>query len=641
MLNFVFKTFCLFTLLFTTAVQAQQIEYFILTEQLDSARFYLNISEDKVDSDYTDELKKLSSNQELSFKQYHSVINHWLNDHSIKKELVYNFVENKVIQPAIESGLIYAYIETKWLVILSHSEDGQFDQAIKKNNELLSYVANFNPNSRDVKRAKILLSALNYIQLLISVNSEDGINLCSEQLKIAEKVQDTNLIVMIHYFWSEYYILEQNLDQFFYHTNLAISLDEERNAKSPFYSDNVVNLVDALCYTGGEEKKVFLLLENLFLNDKYKNLTYSYFPKLLSSIDTNSLYCDKVFDLFEADNVVELASILESRGSDECSPNEYRYIVMACGRALHHFGRHEESTKFMERAIYYTSQVYSEKFLAQISEIETQKLRQQKEAEVKEEKLITRYTIIIATISLLLLVITLIAFIRRRKREKLLKQKNILIDGQKAKLEEQNHEKELLLREIHHRVKNNFQIVSSLLELQTKGIDDEKAKNLAIEGKNRVQSMALIHQTLYQNDDLKVNFDEYILSLITSINRTFNIEELKININLPKDFIIDIDTAIPLGLVVNELITNSFKYTFVPQKSKKLNVELEKGSSEHCLIIDDFGAGLPKDLNIKNSKSIGLRLIKRLSKQLQGRFENDQSLYKIYFKDEKLKQEID
>ncbi|MGH1387031.1 sensor histidine kinase [Kordia sp.] len=222
------------------------------------------------------------------------------------------------------------------------------------------------------------------------------------------------------------------------------------------------------------------------------------------------------------------------------------------------------------------------------------------------------------------------AYQRKKKTSKILDEKNKII-------EKALQEKQLLLKEVHHRVKNNFQIVSSLLELQTKDIEDEKALKLANEGKNRVKSMALIHQKLYQNDTGLIDFDEYIQTLVKELSYMYASEKrVKTNINT-ENMQFDVDTAIPLGLIVNELITNAYKYAFDATKDNELNISINKlNEEEYKLVIADNGRGIDDSIDLAKVKSLGLRLVKRLTKQLQGKFivnNAEGASFEITFKD--------
>ena len=222
------------------------------------------------------------------------------------------------------------------------------------------------------------------------------------------------------------------------------------------------------------------------------------------------------------------------------------------------------------------------------------------------------------------------AYQRKKKTSKILDEKNSII-------EKALQEKQLLLKEVHHRVKNNFQIVSSLLELQTKGIEDEKALNLANEGKNRVKSMALIHQKLYQNDSGLIDFDEYINVLVKELSYMYASDK-KVQTHIQTENMqFDIDTAIPLGLIVNELITNAYKYAFDAAADNTLNISINKlNEDEYKLIVSDNGKGIEDGLDLSKVKSLGLRLVRRLTKQLQGDFlwnNQNGATFEIIFKD--------
>ncbi|WP_430410536.1 tetratricopeptide repeat-containing sensor histidine kinase [Kordia sp.] len=222
------------------------------------------------------------------------------------------------------------------------------------------------------------------------------------------------------------------------------------------------------------------------------------------------------------------------------------------------------------------------------------------------------------------------AYQRKKKTSKVLDEKNKII-------EKALQEKQLLLKEVHHRVKNNFQIVSSLLELQTKGIEDEKALSLANDGKNRVKSMALIHQKLYQNETGLIDFDEYINVLVKELSYMYaSDKKVKTNITT-KAVKFDVDTAIPLGLIVNELITNAYKYAFDAATDNELTISIDKlNTEEYKLVVSDNGKGIDASVNLAKVKSLGLRLVKRLTKQLHGNFKltnTDGATFEIIFKD--------
>jgi PAS domain S-box-containing protein len=199
-------------------------------------------------------------------------------------------------------------------------------------------------------------------------------------------------------------------------------------------------------------------------------------------------------------------------------------------------------------------------------------------------------------------------------------------------------EKEVLLREIHHRVKNNLQIISSLLNLQSRHIEDEPALDMFQESRNRVRSMALVHEKLYRSDDLaKVDFCEYIQSLGRHLFMSYGINSTVIDLDVSvKDVFLDINTSIPCGLIINELISNSLKHAFSGRKQGKIYVGLQpEKNGKYKLVVRDDGVGLPKGLDVTQTESLGLQLVTMLVDQLQGilRIDNDKGTsYEIVFK---------
>ena len=180
-------------------------------------------------------------------------------------------------------------------------------------------------------------------------------------------------------------------------------------------------------------------------------------------------------------------------------------------------------------------------------------------------------------------------------------------------------EKEVLLKEIHHRVKNNLQVVESLLRLQSKYTKNEHAVRMFRESQNRIRSMALIHEKLYQSIDLaKINFVDYIQSLVASLFRSYSINSTAINPTIDvADIFFSIDTAIPCGLIINELVANSLKYAFPESKQGQIHICLRsKDENKFILIVSDNGIGFPKDLDFRNTKSLGLQLVTSLTEQL-------------------------
>lgn len=185
-------------------------------------------------------------------------------------------------------------------------------------------------------------------------------------------------------------------------------------------------------------------------------------------------------------------------------------------------------------------------------------------------------------------------------------------------------EKEVLLQEIHHRVKNNLQVISSLLKLQSRYIQDSRVTEMLKESQNRVMSMALVHEQLYQSKDLsKIDFADYIHNLAQNLFQAYeiNAKAIKLETNIAPCFL-NIDTAVPCGLIINEFVTNSLKYAFPEQNQGRIKIDFSFDDNRVCvLVVSDSGIGLPKDLDYKNSRTLGLRLVVSLVKQIRGNIE--------------------
>lgn len=195
-----------------------------------------------------------------------------------------------------------------------------------------------------------------------------------------------------------------------------------------------------------------------------------------------------------------------------------------------------------------------------------------------------------------------------------------LTDIKKAQreLEKALEEKELLLKEIHHRVKNNLMIISSLLSLQARYLKDKEAFEIFKESENRAKSMALIHERLYRSSNLKeIDMMDYLKTLARGIFTSYSPPGVKLNFDIDK-IKMDIEQAIPVGLIVNELITNSFKHAFPENGEGEVNLKLKSLDGKIFLEVSDNGIGFPEDLDWQNTESLGLQLVKSLADQINA-----------------------
>ncbi len=195
------------------------------------------------------------------------------------------------------------------------------------------------------------------------------------------------------------------------------------------------------------------------------------------------------------------------------------------------------------------------------------------------------------------------------------------------KLKQALNEKELLLKEVYHRVKNNLQVVSSLINLQAANVKNDATGDLLKQSADRIKAMALLHEKLYQSKDLaKIDFKGYISSLVDHLLFGYGTHSSKIALNLRVDEVyLNVDTAIPCGLIINELLSNALKHAFPGDRHGKIDIDFTRGRGELMLVIADDGVGLPDQLDIYKSASLGLQLVNTLTNQLIGQMTVDRS----------------
>jgi two-component sensor histidine kinase len=299
------------------------------------------------------------------------------------------------------------------------------------------------------------------------------------------------------------------------------------------------------------------------------------------------------------------------------NPIDLAALMNEIAQTLAKGGFFMEAMKLNNESVEIIKKTYATDLSKKLANYESNLVAREKEKEILMEQEKTKFYIITAILIGLLLVLAITAFLRKSvQTKKIIEQRDTIL--------KKDAEKELLLKEIHHRVKNNLQVVSSLLDLQSRDIDDEKTLSTFMEGQNRVKAMALIHQKLYQNENLAaIDFSDYAKQLIKELAILYpSAKGVSTNVQAKDNTQFDIDTAIPLGLILNELISNAYKYAFEGKESGELNVSLKAlEGGKHLLTVEDSGVGLPEGFEFSKAKSLGLRLVRRLAKQLYGEVE--------------------
>jgi two-component sensor histidine kinase len=216
---------------------------------------------------------------------------------------------------------------------------------------------------------------------------------------------------------------------------------------------------------------------------------------------------------------------------------------------------------------------------------------------------------------------------KQKKLEKNLQDAHDLLEikvkERTQELEVTLEEKELLLKEIHHRVKNNLQLISSLLKLQIPYIEHEKSAEVFIESRNRVRSIAMVHEKLYNSKSLdKIDFTSYVKNIISNLFQSYNVNQRKVNfVQKMENISLNIETCIPCGLIITEIVSNSIKHAFPDEMEGKIRVELLKSDGQITLKLMDNGIGFPEYIDPEKPDTFGLKLVNLLVNQIRGTIE--------------------
>lgn len=340
--------------------------------------------------------------------------------------------------------------------------------------------------------------------------------------------------------------------------------------------------------------------------ETYNMKTNSYYPysfALLGDID------------FNTKNFITALEYYEKAHASYINLNDYHHAT----NTLNSIGETYKELGDFAMALKYKAQFYNEslKFEKEKNERSLRENELQLNIVSNEKSLARKNNQQIILLIIISLVLILIGFIYHNY--KLKQTSNLKLENVNQELNTKNQQNELLLKEIHHRVKNNLELVKSLIALQSAQLEDSDTKDAMIASQNRVQSMGIIHQKLYQGDNLgSIEMKDYFLNLGEGILDTFNADE-KVKIEYAMDNLeLDVDTAVPIGLIVNELLTNALKYAFPENLKGNISISLSKSNPETLTLkVVDNGIGKITGLSPKGT-GFGSQLIKLLTQQLNG-----------------------
>ncbi len=591
-----------------------RVEDYILIGNVDSAKVKLKHS-DLRHTLYSKVLSRLANNSNLSSKDYLMFIKRTTARLDVDYLMLARYFDNHIPVPK-KSRIDYDYVEANWHLISRLRNEAEIDRSNKFQIKLEAYINRFDQNLRNVRRAKVLANSHKILMKIIERDT-NGILLNEKSEREALALKDTNLIILTKYNRCEFLIFTNELDEYVQVSKYCYQLDSMRSNKSPLYYGNLTHLIDALIYKGGEDEFVIKLLKE-FYNSKQRKLSYSLFLKYLRYQKPYSDQAKIVFDLFGIDDVVALCETLDVQCQSTLNPLEYYYLLNEARYMLYNYEEYEQAMLYADKIVNVNRETYSKNLSRSMANYQSSLVRMEEKAKLMVEKRQKKLYRIIAVLSGALFLLVLIAFIRMRYKKKSLSLKNEKIEKQRIALERGAEEKALLIKEIHHRVKNNFQIVSSLLDLQMKGLSKDEVETLK-EIQGRINAMAVVHQKLYENEKFMISLNNYIEDLIQEIKVVLNQKAVTIITDIPVTIKLDLDTAIPLGLIINELLTNAFKYGVNPDLAKnEIRIEVVSNEDSYELSLSDSGYGIPDEIDVNSTKTLGLRLVRRLTEQLNG-----------------------
>lgn len=343
-------------------------------------------------------------------------------------------------------------------------------------------------------------------------------------------------------------------------------------------------------------------------------------PETFFQSNLNFSFCNILLKLERYDEALEKGlsalSVMEGGGMRRDLPELY----LRLSEAYEGLGVYDESLYYQRMSSAISDSIFEEDSDLRFLQLQTEYETKEKEAQIQQLEIEgqQRTWLLIGVFGFAILLSLFVAFLfvnNQRRRAT-----NDLLRSQKQEIEEKSAQNELLLKEIHHRVKNNLQTISSLLYLQSAHIKDDEVREAVKAGQHRVESMALIHQKLYQRENLaSVEMKEYFQNLGQSLFMTFGVDPARLSLHLDMEELdLDVDRAVPLGLIVNELITNSLKYAFPEGRSGTINVQMNQNANGLFLLVEDDGVGIE---NKHSGTSFGSQLINLLTQQLGGKLE--------------------
>jgi two-component sensor histidine kinase len=557
----------------------------------------------------------IDANREINERQYHKAI--YLLENSLRFHT----------QNLSDSLRVFNLLSPSYLKLRNYNKAFEIEEVLENHRNRLP---------EDFK--KQWHSKKSYIYLQLGMTKESTRALRHEFLsKTDEQKRDTAVLGNFYNDMGVHFNKANILDSAVFYFKKAKQLVDAkaRNDQNRTYYDFFSGLIDGNIASALAKEKHFEEAIPPLKKDIYYSLKAGNWPSAANSYNLIAeCYLEtKQFDL--ARKNIDSCKPLLAR-IEELGPILANILIEA--KYYKHTGNLTKASEFYDKYIQFKDSVTrvdnENKLLDQqvtFDLYQKENLLIEKEKLIQKNKLVTAqarsqkayYTLGIVILLFIVIFLTIsIQMNKRRQGELHIKNKHIV--QQKSIIEDALKEKEYLMKEIHHRVKNNLQIVSSMLNLQSEKINSTEAKEVLLEGRQRINSMALIHQLLYNQKSMSViAIGDYLKTLTDQIETFFKNPAQEVNVSINSENIkMDLDTAIPLGLIVNELITNSFKHAFKNRPDGKINISLTKKGNLVTFVAKDNGSGFIYE---EARHGLGMELINILVEQINGsiKFRNE------------------
>lgn len=602
---------------------------YLVNNQSDSAFFYFKQIE-------TPEKAQLFAKVLFNFATYQDYLDFCTDVnfiHRIDKQNLLEFITQRVKQPTSITEVNLSYVKLQSYVIDFVANELELEDAVEISDNLKNYISQFEDKKRvDYQLADLYSKSFDILLAVIDQDTnwiKEGYQFMNQALVLG----DTSLHLSFSILLANHKVLALDLEGYndFMIEKYQLALKTIPNTE--LYYTIIDKLQDGLCYAGYEDHE---FVKNLIL-ELYSSKLY-YHKSHLAMLQYLEYYLRsdsrRMADFLNTIGYTDFETFIEEKKQvifPELNNDDACGFLLKAARILHRLEKYDESGNYLLELYMITKKVYSKELSEALADFKSREISKEKQLEIEREQHRKNVYGAIGIIVFVALCFTVFALIYIYKTAQKLKQRNL-------ENEELIKDKDTLMKEIHHRVKNNFQLVSTLLELQSSFESNSEAKEKLNEGQARIHSFSLVHQKLYENNlDTEVNVQQYLDDLVRLVLKSAEVDKTVTVQIQANNTLLDVDTIIPLGLITNELLTNSCKYDFLIGGFWHLELtiqEQQKGTYEFIYAATPKSGVVNRELS--QNKGLGTILITSLVKQLQGNLTRDFSngaRYQISFRD--------